>query len=153
MYIHTHIYIHIHIYAHTHTYIHTYIYIYRERERYVSCAWHYGINLFVMVICIVWVLWYLFEVVSLYVHDVGLSDYMKKVLLGMYVVDYYFLYEVNDACGLFISLLSICEVMVLHMYIALVRLDWNYDFLKYKHFCRVNASFSEGSFHNIQFVI
>ena len=28
------------------------------------------------------------DVVSLYVHNVDLIDYMKKVLLGMYVVDY-----------------------------------------------------------------
>ena len=35
------------------------------------------------------------------------------------------MYEVNDVCGLYMSLLSICEVMGLQMYIALVGLNWN----------------------------
>ena len=34
------------------------------------------------------------------------------------------MYEVNDdACGLFVGLLSMCEVVGHHMYIALVGLD------------------------------
>ena len=38
------------------------------------------------------------------------------------------MYEVNDkACGLFVSLVRMCEVMRLHMYIALVGLDWDYE--------------------------
>ena len=37
------------------------------------------------------------------------------------------MYEVNDdACGLFLGLLSMCEAMGLHMYIELVGLDWDY---------------------------
>ena len=37
------------------------------------------------------------------------------------------MYEVHvKACSLFMSLLSMCEVMRLHMYIALVGLDWGY---------------------------
>ena len=45
----------------------------------------------------------------------------------VYVVDYSFMFEVwstcYDACGLMISLLSICGVMGLHMYMTLVDLD------------------------------
>ena len=37
------------------------------------------------------------------------------------------MYEVNDACGLLMSLLSMCEVMGLHIYIALVGLDVDYE--------------------------
>ena len=38
------------------------------------------------------------------------------------------MYEVSDdACGLFIGLHSMCEVMGRHMYIALVDLDWDYE--------------------------
>ena len=38
------------------------------------------------------------------------------------------LYELDvKACGLMIGLLSICEVMRLHMYIVLVDLDWIYE--------------------------
>ena len=33
------------------------------------------------------------------------------------------MYEVNDACGILMSLLSTCEAMEFHMYIALVGLD------------------------------
>ena len=31
------------------------------------------------------------------------------------------------ACGLMIGLLSMCEVMGLHMYIALVDIDWGHE--------------------------
>ena len=37
------------------------------------------------------------------------------------------MYVVNDACGLFVSFLSICVVMAIHMYIVLVGLDWDYE--------------------------
>ena len=38
------------------------------------------------------------------------------------------MYELDvKACGLIIGLLSMCEVMGLHMYIALVGLDWDYE--------------------------
>ena len=36
------------------------------------------------------------------------------------------IYELDvKACGLMIGLLSMCEVMGLHMYIALVALEWD----------------------------
>ena len=44
----------------------------------------------------------------------------------MHVVDYscHLMYEANDkSFGLFVSLLGMCEIMGLHMYIALVGLD------------------------------
>ena len=56
--------------------------------------------------------------------------YMMKVLLDMneVVFTYYVMYELDvKACGLMIGLLSMCEVMWLHMYIALVDLDWDYE--------------------------
>ena len=37
------------------------------------------------------------------------------------------MYEVSDACGIFVSSHSICEVMGLGMYTALVGLDWDYE--------------------------
>ena len=38
------------------------------------------------------------------------------------------MYELNyDAYGLFLSLLSLCEVMGLHMCFALIGLDWDYE--------------------------
>ena len=38
------------------------------------------------------------------------------------------MYELDiKVCGLMIGLLSMCEVMGLHMYIALVYLDWDYE--------------------------
>ena len=70
----------------------------------------------------------LYEVFLLYMHYVGLIDYMMKVLLGLYEesILVILMYEVNvKACGLMIGLLSMCEFMGLHMYIALVDLDWN----------------------------
>ena len=52
---------------------------------------------------------------------------MTKVLLEVYVVDYSIVFGIwsicYDAYGLMIGLLSLCEVMGLHMYIALVDLD------------------------------
>ena len=58
-----------------------------------------------------------------YMHYVGLNDYMMKDLLVMneVVFTYYVMYELDvKACGLMIGLLSMCKVMGLHMYIALV---------------------------------
>ena len=50
-----------------------------------------------------------------------------NVLLDMYVVDYGIMFDVwstgYDACGIMICLISMCEVMGLLMYIALVDLD------------------------------
>ena len=37
------------------------------------------------------------------------------------------MYEVNDGMLLFMSLLSMCKVMILHIYIALLDLDWGYE--------------------------
>ena len=51
-----------------------------------------------------------------------------NILLGLYEesILVILMYEVNvKACGLMIGLLSMCEFMGLHMYIALVDLDWN----------------------------
>ena len=44
------------------------------------------------------------------------------------VFTYLLMYELDvKACGLMIVLLSILDVMGLHMYIALVDLDWDYE--------------------------
>ena len=54
---------------------------------------------------------------------------MIEVLL-MYVVDYsdhVYVWNKWYAYGPLVSLLSICEVMRLHIYIALVCLDWDYE--------------------------
>ena len=59
-------------------------------------------------------------------HYIGLNDYMMKVLLDMneVVFTYYVMYELDvKACGLMIGLLSMWEVIGLHMYIALVELE------------------------------
>ena len=72
----------------------------------------------------------LYDEVSPNVHNVGLIDYMMEVLLGMYEVIFTCLVDVwNElcACRLLIGLLSMFEVMGLHMYIALVDLDWGCD--------------------------
>ena len=62
-------------------------------------------------------------------HYVGLDDYMVKVIdMNEVVFTYLLMYELDvKACGLMIGLLSICEVMRLHMYIVLVDLDWIYE--------------------------
>ena len=64
-----------------------------------------------------------------YVHKVGLNDYIIKILFGMnqgvYACHVNVWSECYDAYGLLIGLLSMCEVMELHMYIALVDLDWD----------------------------
>ena len=68
----------------------------------------------------------LYDVVLPYMHDVGLVNHMMKVFLGMYEVVYTFLVDVWIkwySCSLFVGLFSICEVMGLHMYNALVDLD------------------------------
>ena len=55
-------------------------------------------------------------------NNVGLNDYMMKVLprLGWNAfICYVYVWSVK-VCGLMMSLLSMCEVMGLHMYIALV---------------------------------
>ena len=50
-----------------------------------------------------------------------------KVLLDMHIVDYSIMFYVSttcyDACGLMIGLLSVFDVMGLHMYTALEDLD------------------------------
>ena len=59
-------------------------------------------------------------------HNFGLSDYMMNVLLGLYeeLILTMLMYEVNyGTCDVLIDLLSVCEVMGLHMYIAQVDLD------------------------------
>ena len=49
------------------------------------------------------------------------------------------MYELNyDAYGLFLSLLSLCGVMGLHIYLALVGLDWDYE----QGFCYVLMKWS-----------
>ena len=53
-------------------------------------------------------------------------DHMMKVLLVMYEVVYTCLVDVWSewyACSLFLGLLSMCEVVGPHMYIALVNLE------------------------------
>ena len=57
-----------------------------------------------------------------YIHDVGLDDYMMKVLPSFAEVAFTFYVDVWSVkvCGLKKGLLSMCEVMGLHMYIALV---------------------------------
>ena len=60
-------------------------------------------------------------------HQGSLSDYVIKVLLDVYVVDYSVTIDVWNklcACSLMIGLLSMCKIMGLHMYIAPVDLDW-----------------------------
>ena len=66
---------------------------------------------------------------SYLMHNVGHIDYMMKVSLVMHIVTkvVMLIYEVNDdTCGLFLGLFSMCEAMRIHMYIALVCLDWDY---------------------------
>ena len=78
-----------------------------------------------MLVC---VLMCLYDEVLPYMHNVGLIYNMLKVLLGMNEVFYTCLDDVWSewyACGLFVSLLSMCEVIVLHMCIALVGLNWD----------------------------
>ena len=57
-----------------------------------------------------------------YMHDVGLDDYLMKVLPSLDEVVFNFYVDVWSvkACSLMICLLSMCETMGLHMYIALV---------------------------------
>ena len=72
----------------------------------------------------------LYEVVLVYMHNVGLDDYMMKVLLGMNEVVYValFMYEVHvKACSVFVGLISMCDVIGLHMYIAEVGLKRDYQ--------------------------
>ena len=45
---------------------------------------------------------------------------LSILLLMMYELKY-------DAYGLFLSLLSLCGIMGLHVYVALVGLDWDYE--------------------------
>ena len=56
-----------------------------------------------------------------------LFDYMIESLLDMHILDYSIMFDVwntfYDAYGLMICLLSMYEVMGLHMYIALVDID------------------------------
>ena len=55
-------------------------------------------------------------------HDVGLNDYMVKVLPSLDEISFTSYVDVWSvkACDLMIRLLSMCKVMGLHMYIALV---------------------------------
>ena len=59
---------------------------------------------------------------------VGLNDYMMKVVDMKEVVFTYMLtYELDGkTCGLMIGLISMWDVMGLHMYIELVNLYWDY---------------------------
>ena len=62
-------------------------------------------------------------------HNCGLFDYMMKVVyMNEVVFTYLLVYEMDGkACDLMIGLLSMWEVMGLHMYIALVDLDLDYE--------------------------
>ena len=62
-------------------------------------------------------------------HHVGLLDYMMMILLGVYEVVYTFHVDgwSKWCCGLFVSLLIMYKVRRLHMYIALVGLDRDYE--------------------------
>ena len=64
-----------------------------------------------------------------YMPHVSLNDYMMKVVdMNEVVFTYLLMYELDvNVCGLMIYPLSICEVMGLHVYIALVDLDWYYE--------------------------
>ena len=58
---------------------------------------------------------------------VGLQTMWMKILVELHIVDYSVMFVVQSACFdvyvLIISLLSMCEVIVLHMYIVLVDLE------------------------------
>ena len=57
-----------------------------------------------------------------YMHHVGINDYILKVLHRLDEIAFTFYFDVWSvkACGFMIGVLSTCEVMGLHMYIALV---------------------------------
>ena len=67
------------------------------------------------------------DVISPYMHYVGLINYILKVLIGMNVIVYALHVSIKSECydayGPMIGLLCMCEVMCLHMHIALVDLD------------------------------
>ena len=93
--------------------------------------------------CMVWVVMDLFDVVSSYLTYVGLIVYIitsflmcmmfvlltmwMKVLLELHIVEYSSMFEgwstCFDAYSMIISLLSMYEVMGLHIYIALIDLE------------------------------
>ena len=58
-------------------------------------------------------------------HYIGLNDYMMKVFdMNDIVFTHLLMYELYvKYCGLMIGLLSMCEFMGIHIYIALVKLD------------------------------
>ena len=61
--------------------------------------------------------------VLLYMHNIGVNDYMMKVLPSLDEV-VMLMYGLDvKVCGLMIGLLSMYEVLGLHMYIELVDLD------------------------------
>ena len=65
---------------------------------------------------------------SSYMHYNDLNDYMIRVFLEINKVVYVTILmcqEMKKACSVMISLLSICDVMGLHMYSAIVDLDWD----------------------------
>ena len=64
-----------------------------------------------------------------YIHYVVLNDNMMKVFeMNEVVFNYLLIYDSDGkACGLIIGLLSMWETIGLHMYIALVDLDWEYE--------------------------
>ena len=64
------------------------------------------------------------DLFSYYVHNVGLIDYMMKYCLACMKLSILVLlvYGVNGMLSLCVCLLSMCEVMGLHIYIALVGL-------------------------------
>lgn len=78
----------------------------------------------------IWVLMILYNVVLPCMHNNDLIDYVTKVLIGFYEVVCTCIVDVWSkwySCDLYVSLLNTCEVMVLHMYIALVVLYWGYE--------------------------
>ena len=64
-----------------------------------------------------------------YMHYVDHNAYMMKVVdMNKIFFTCLLMYELDvKACGLMIGLVSIWEVIGLHMYISLVDLDWNYE--------------------------
>ena len=71
----------------------------------------------------------LYGIVLTYMHKVGIIDYkwslfacMKQSILVLFLYELY----VKDF-GVFVGFLSMCEVMGLNMYIALVGSEWDYE--------------------------
>ena len=78
----------------------------------------------------VWVLRCIYDEVTTYIHNVCLVAEIIKVLLDIYEVVYsFYVFDRSKwyVGGIFMSLLSMYEVMRLHMYIALVGFHWDYE--------------------------